>query len=96
MLIDVWREVGLEGIAQVDLDEHRNRHQPLAALTPMARTVLATIAGRVRAEGRLSGVEIAEPVIERPPLAGATRSGDRFARTADRDGTPSLQAPVER
>ena len=32
MLIDVWREVGMEGIAQVDLEEHRNRHQPLSAL----------------------------------------------------------------
>jgi glucosyl-3-phosphoglycerate synthase len=70
MLIDAWREVGLEGIAQVDLDEHRNRHQPLAALGPMARTVLATIARRVREEGRLTGVQVAEPVIERPPLTG--------------------------
>jgi glucosyl-3-phosphoglycerate synthase len=53
MLIDVWREVGLDGIAQVDLDEHRNRHQPLSALTPMAFTVLATIARRLEWEGRL-------------------------------------------
>lgn len=70
MLIDVWREIGLEGIAQVDLQVHRNRHQPLAALTPMARTVLATIARRARAEGRLAGVEIAGSPVERPPLAG--------------------------
>jgi len=75
MLIDVWREVGLDGIAQVDLDEHRNRHQPLAALTPMARTVLATIARRAQAEGRLEGVEIGKPVLERPPLAGASVDG---------------------
>jgi glucosyl-3-phosphoglycerate synthase len=53
MLIDVWRQVGLEGIAQVDLDERRNRHQPLAALTPMAFEVLATIARRLEREGRL-------------------------------------------
>jgi glucosyl-3-phosphoglycerate synthase len=53
MLIDVWREVGLDGIAQVDLDEHRNRHQPLSALTPMAFTVLASIARRLEREGRL-------------------------------------------
>jgi glucosyl-3-phosphoglycerate synthase len=72
MLIDVWREVGLEGIAQVDLQEHRNRHQPLSALTPMARTVLATIAARARAEGRLAGVEIPELAVERPAL---TRAG---------------------
>jgi len=70
MLIDAWREVGLEGIAQVDLEEHRNRHQPLTELEPMARTVLAMIASRAQAEGRLTGVQVAEPVIERPPLAG--------------------------
>ncbi len=67
MLIDVWRKVGLEGMAQVDLEEHRNRHQPLAALVPMAQTVLATIAGRLQREGRLEGVEGAP--LERPPLA---------------------------
>ena len=53
MLIDAWRVVGLDGIAQVDLDEHHNRHQPLSALAPMALTVLATIAERVQREGRL-------------------------------------------
>jgi len=36
LLIDVWHEVGLQAMAQVDLDVHRNAHQPLAALTPMA------------------------------------------------------------
>jgi glucosyl-3-phosphoglycerate synthase len=87
MLIDVWREVGLEGIAQVDLEEHRNRHQPLAALEPMARTVLATIAGRARAEGRLPGVEIPELPVERPPLAGGARSGGAIHKhTIDHDG----------
>jgi glucosyl-3-phosphoglycerate synthase len=73
MLIDAWREVGLDGIAQVDLEEHRNRHQPLSALTPMAFTVLATIARRLEQEGRLletdAGLE-AGPV-ERPALASA-------------------------
>jgi glucosyl-3-phosphoglycerate synthase len=87
MLIDVWREVGLSPIAQVDLAEHRNRHQPLAALTPMARTVLATIAGRAQAEGRLTGVEIPELPAERPPLADAQRSGPRRARPVGADGT---------
>jgi glucosyl-3-phosphoglycerate synthase len=70
MLIDVWREHGLEAIAQVDLDEHHNRHQPLSALTPMAVTVLATLAGRLEHEGRLRGAEGAP--LERPPLASVT------------------------
>ena len=77
MLIDAWREVGLEGIAQVDLEEHRNRHQPLSALGPMALTVLATIAARMEREGRLAvpaggaaangGAGRAHAPVERPP-----------------------------
>ncbi len=53
MLIDVWRKVGLEGIAQVDLEEHRHGHQPLSALAPMALTVLATIAACLERDGLL-------------------------------------------
>lgn len=70
MLIDVWRTVGLEGMAQVDLEEHLNRHQPLSALEPMAATVLATIARRLEQEGRLTGPALAGAPVERPPLAG--------------------------
>jgi glucosyl-3-phosphoglycerate synthase len=69
MLIDVWREVGLAGIAQVDLEEHRNRHQPLSALSPMALTVLATIAHRLQREGRLARAPLEQAPPERPPLA---------------------------
>jgi glucosyl-3-phosphoglycerate synthase len=84
MLIDVWRKLGLDGIAQVDLDEHSNRHQPLSALEPMARTVLATIARRLEQEGRLLDVDgrvagggdalagLAPAPVERPPLASVT------------------------
>jgi glucosyl-3-phosphoglycerate synthase len=67
MLIDVWREHGLDAIAQVDLEQHRHGHQPLSALTPMAATVLATIASRLEREGRLRGGSAAPT--ERPPLA---------------------------
>jgi hypothetical protein len=62
--------VGLEGMAQVDLEEHRNRHQALSALTPMAATVLTTLVQRLRREGRLHGVE--GELVERPPLASVT------------------------
>jgi glucosyl-3-phosphoglycerate synthase len=54
MLIDVWREVGLEAMAQVDLEEHHNRHQPLAELESMAETVLSVVVQRALVEGRLS------------------------------------------
>jgi len=82
MLIDVWRARGLGQIAQVDLDEHRNRHQSLAALVPMAEAVLATIARRLQREGRLVGVGDDAPLspVERVPLRQAgTESGVRAA-----------------
>ena len=64
MLIDVWREIGLERMAQVDLDEMINDHQSLQALTPMAETVLRVVAAR-------RGIEGVEPILERPPLVTA-------------------------
>jgi glucosyl-3-phosphoglycerate synthase len=72
MLIDVWQRFGLGAMAQVDLDEHRQRHQSLDALSPMAATVLATIARRAAREGRLRDVELDGGPVERPPLAGAS------------------------
>jgi glucosyl-3-phosphoglycerate synthase len=69
MLLDVWALLGGEGVAQSDLGVHRNSHQQLSALAPMARTVLATIARHAQREGRLGGVQLPEEVVERPPLA---------------------------
>lgn len=78
MLIDAWREVGLEGIAQVDLDEHRNHHQPLRALEPMALTVLATAMSRAQRDGRatleLPAEALAHAPLERPPLASLVQA----------------------
>jgi glucosyl-3-phosphoglycerate synthase len=64
MLIDAWRTVGLERMAQVDLDEMVNAHQPLHDLTPMAESVLRVVASR-------AGVEGVEPLPERPPHVAA-------------------------
>jgi glucosyl-3-phosphoglycerate synthase len=55
---------GTEAMAQVDLDERLNRHQPLADLGPMAYGVLNVVLDRLRSEGRLAG----EPT---PPLQAA-------------------------
>jgi glucosyl-3-phosphoglycerate synthase len=65
-LIDVYRSVGIDAMAQVDLDVRRNRHQPLSALGAMATDVAAALAVRLAREGRL---EDAPDVLERPPLA---------------------------
>lgn len=68
MLIDVFNEVGSERMVQVDLEEHRHGHQSLSALEPMATTVLATVARRLHADGRLLEEAVGAPP-ERPPLA---------------------------
>jgi glucosyl-3-phosphoglycerate synthase len=92
MLIDAWRAVGAQAIAQVDLDEHHNRHQPLSALSPMALTVLATIARRLEREGRLAedGASAHAPP-ERPPLAGLGElsEGPGITAVRARGGTPA-------
>jgi glucosyl-3-phosphoglycerate synthase len=46
MMIDVYAEVGLEGMAQVDLGTRQNRHQSLANLARMSSVVLRTLAMR--------------------------------------------------
>lgn len=80
MLIDVWREVGLDGMAEVDLDVRHNRHQPLSALGPMASSVLEAVAIRLAREGRLADGAVATPaersaLVERPPMASLRAAG---------------------
>jgi glucosyl-3-phosphoglycerate synthase len=83
MLIDAWWNVGLDGIAQVNLGTRQNRHRPLAELTPMAATVLQSLLLRLRRDGRLTGTTsgrlLADPrsdsegtdvrIVQRPPFA---------------------------
>jgi glucosyl-3-phosphoglycerate synthase len=59
---------GTDGMAQVDLDLRRNRHQPLSALAPMACEVLGAVRERLASEGRLLDDGHERPV-ERPPYA---------------------------
>jgi glucosyl-3-phosphoglycerate synthase len=91
MLIDVWNEVGLDRMAQVDLEEHRHRHQPLPALTPMALTVLTTIAARLQREGRLTAPARAGSISDE---GADTRSSPE--RRALASVEPPPLAPVER
>ena len=83
MLIDVWRRVGIEALAQVDLDVRQNQHQPLSDLGPMASAVLSGITSRMEQDGRLAAAgeatflaptgrgfeERGTPILERPPAA---------------------------
>jgi glucosyl-3-phosphoglycerate synthase len=83
LLLDAYRAVGLDGIAQVDLDVRQNAHQPLRDLGPMAHAVLQAVASRLEREGRLRGPLPATflapaadglrsaggELVERPPVA---------------------------
>jgi len=83
LLIDAYRAVGLDGLAQVDLDVRQNDHQPLRDLGPMAFAVLQAVAARLERDGRLSGPlghallapgdedgpVLVDALVERPPLA---------------------------
>jgi glucosyl-3-phosphoglycerate synthase len=82
LLVDAYVAVGLDAMAQVDLDVRQNAHQPLRDLGPMAFAVMRALASRLERDGRLQGPLPAtlftpgsdelpglgsEPV-ERPPL----------------------------
>ena len=71
MLLNVLDALGgTRGMAQVDLDVRRNRHQPLAALGPMAYTILGVVHERLRRDGRLADGDLADlDLVERPPFA---------------------------
>lgn len=68
LLLDVYAEVGLEGLAQVDLCVRQNRHQSIEDLAPMSAAVLAAVTSRLHREGRLLE-PAARGLVERPPLA---------------------------
>jgi glucosyl-3-phosphoglycerate synthase len=53
LLLDAFNEVGLDGIAQVDLYERHHRHSDLASLGRMASEILHTVVDRLIADGRV-------------------------------------------
>lgn len=71
MLLDVREAVGAEAMAECDLGERRNYHQPLHQLRPMAEEVLAAVCERLRAEGRLADGAGLDGLVMRPPFAEA-------------------------
>jgi glucosyl-3-phosphoglycerate synthase len=79
LLIDAWKAVGVSALAQVDLEVRQNAHKPLAELGAMSYVVLAAVASRLVAEGRLDspgelpfvdshGKRHLLPLVDRPPL----------------------------
>ncbi len=83
LLLDAYELVGLDAIAQVDLDVRQNAHQPLRDLGPMAYAVLQAVSTRLERDGRLHGplptsflawdadelTSVPAALVQRPPLA---------------------------
>lgn len=91
-LIDTWRMVGLEGLAEVDLGTRQNNHKPLRELGMLAFAVTSTLERRLErgsgCEGKmwlpwLSGYKDV-PSLERLPVTEYLRHSNRM--------TPSLDA----
>jgi glucosyl-3-phosphoglycerate synthase len=77
MLVDVYRQVGIGSMAQVDLGSKRNSHQDLAALGEMSRDVIEALVTRLREPSPATGVLRPAPGVqprlrERPRLADLT------------------------
>ena len=82
LLIDAHATLGLDAIAQVDLDVRQNAHQSLRDLGPMAYAVLQAVTSRLVREGRLDAAlptsftapgddgpdTISSEPVQRPPL----------------------------
>ena len=88
MLIDVWRKIGLDGMAQVDLGIRQNRHQPLRDLSVMAYAVL------VAAQNRFLGPDFADASaggsIALPPLPGERGMESRSVALEERPPLSTL------
>jgi glucosyl-3-phosphoglycerate synthase len=72
LLIGAWRAVGLDAMAQVDLDVRQNRHRPLRELAPMAAAVVGGVLHEARADGLL---DVPSGVVVRPPMASVAGAG---------------------
>jgi glucosyl-3-phosphoglycerate synthase len=95
LLVDILAEVGLDGLAQVDLGVRRHRHQSTEALGRMAAAITAAALQRVGVE--LAGEELVQfasgpdgpqpvtwPVVEeaRPPMITVPEYAARRARAS--------------
>src|SRR5436305_10865735 len=87
LLLDAYGIVGLDGIAQVDLEVRQNAHQPLRDLGPMAYAVLRAVASRLEQSGRLRG-----PLPAGFTLPGASELQTLAGDPVERPALASLRA----
>jgi glucosyl-3-phosphoglycerate synthase len=88
-LLDVARMAGTDALAQVDLGQRQNRHQPLRDLTAMAYAVMVAAARRLHDAG-LPQPAVPGPLML-PPTAPGTAAEARQVVTFERPPLNSLE-----
>jgi glucosyl-3-phosphoglycerate synthase len=89
LLLDAYRSVGIDGIAQVDLHRRWHRHSDLPSLGRMAAEVLHTALDRLTSDGRLpAGLDAATLLVQPDRVEGGVRAAEHVVDTAER---PSLR-----
>jgi glucosyl-3-phosphoglycerate synthase len=91
LLLDAYRLVGLDGIAQVDLHRRWHRHSDLPSLGRMAAEVMHTALDRLVAEGRMPA-DLAPATVLRQPdrIEGGVRTSYHEVDTEERPPLSSL------
>jgi glucosyl-3-phosphoglycerate synthase len=69
LLIDAYEELGIAGLAQVDLRRRWHRHSDLEPLGRMAAEILHTAMDRLKAAGRIPSDLHLEPTLSQPEYA---------------------------
>lgn len=80
LLVDTWAELGLDGLAQVDLGERHHRHHEDAAVARMAASVLHTALRRLEQQGR---GQVAVPLHDVLHQVGRSASGQLAVHPSD-------------
>ena len=94
MLIDVWRQVGLDGMAQVDLGSRRHDHQDLGALGAMASTITQVVLRRAGHE--LRAAHGSQFVTARPDGSGGVQLGKAAVHVTERPPMIDTATPADR
>ncbi len=93
MLIDAWRSVGLNALAQVDLGVRQNRHQSLRDLSAMAYAVLVAAQTRFLGEDFADANACASMYLPPPRLGQPTET--RPVTVEERPARDSQPQPIE-
>lgn len=93
LLLDAYRVIGLDGLAQVDLHRRWHRHSDLLSLGRMAAEVMHTVLDRLIAEGRLpDGLDRSSQLWQPDRIEGGVRTNRFDIDTAERPALAELAA----